>query len=156
VEPGDIEVAYVPLVEALLDGRFRQPDEGWNADQIGAHVALNNDVISAAAISLLALGHAAYDNEVVVADGLLLAYAEQLGGRSALAADVRRSAADLASAYASLLAAGSAGTVPIPTVIHHEGRTIRDDLGPVTSLIEGNATFHLAMHFQQLLALQAE
>ena len=45
MEPAEIEQAYEPFVAAYLAGGFRAPsDEGaWTADQVVAHVTLNND-----------------------------------------------------------------------------------------------------------------
>ena len=39
-------------------------------------------------------------------------------------------------------------------MIRHEGRIVRDGPGSLAGLIEGNATYHLAMHVDQLLALR--
>ena len=43
----------------------------------------------------------------------------------------------------------------LPARIMHAGSVIRDDPIPVREFIEGNATFHLDMHFAQLMALRA-
>jgi hypothetical protein len=35
-----IEAAYVPFARTLRGGGFSEPDVGWNASQIGAHISL--------------------------------------------------------------------------------------------------------------------
>jgi hypothetical protein len=152
MEPDEIEKAYVPLVRALRDGDFERPEAGWAAEQIAAHVAINNDFFSSAVRELLAAGHASYDNETAVDQDQLTAYASKFPVLGDLADDVARSATDLAVAYADLRSYDEDDEIPI--VLHHDGRIVRDGPGSLGELIEGNATYHLAMHLDQLLALR--
>jgi hypothetical protein len=62
MDGAEIEQAYEPFVVAVTAGGFRPPgpDEGWTADMVAAHVALNNDHWSRAARDVLAGGPSAY------------------------------------------------------------------------------------------------
>ncbi|HLI57802.1 MAG TPA: maleylpyruvate isomerase N-terminal domain-containing protein [Actinomycetota bacterium] len=147
-----IEAAYQPFVAALRSGGFGPPTEGWSAEEVAAHVALNNDLISAAAEALMAGEPLNYDNIEVVDEAVLDSYVAEVGGLDGLADAVAASAARLASAAAALDEAGEA--YPLPVLIIHEGRFVREGPEPLGGFIEGNVTFHLQMHLAQLLALR--
>ncbi len=150
-----IEQAYEPFVSAVRGGGFRAPgpDEGWSAAMIAAHVTLNNDHWTRAARRLLAEGSAAYDNETAVAAEILLDHVAAVGEGAGLVADLERSVRDLAVAYDEL---GATGEQEIPVRIVHEGRIVTDGPAPLADMIVGNATYHLQMHYEQLLALHDE
>jgi hypothetical protein len=40
-----LTAAYAPLVASLLAGGFRDPEDGWPAEVVAAHVAKNNDLM---------------------------------------------------------------------------------------------------------------
>ncbi len=148
-----IEQAYEPFVAAVRGGGFRSPgpDEGWSAAMIAAHVTLNNDHWTRAARRLLAEGSAAYDNETAVADEILLDHVAAVGDEDRLVAELERSVRDLAAAYDDL---GPTGALEIPVRVVHEGRIVTDQPAPLADMIVGNATYHLQMHYEQLLALR--
>lgn len=152
MEPEAIEQAYVRLVRELRDGDFEDPVGGWAAQHIAAHVAINNDYFTAAVRDLLANGTASYDNEQAVNLDELTAYASKFANLGDQADDVARSATELSLAYDELTAADADAEIPI--VIHHDGRIIRDGPGSLAEQIEGNVSYHLAMHLDQLLALR--
>jgi Mycothiol maleylpyruvate isomerase N-terminal domain len=152
MQPDELEKAYVPLVRELRDGDFDRPETGWGADHVAAHVALNNDYFTSAVREVLATGAASYDNETAVDYDQLTAYASKFAVLGDLADDVARSATELAAAFGDLQAEDPEAVVP--TVIRHDGRIVRDGPGLLVELIEGNATYHLAMHYDQLLALR--
>lgn len=153
MDAAQIEQAYEPFAQALEGGGFRQPtpDEGWSAEMIGAHVALNNDSLTMAARDLLETGTATYDNERVVDDRVLLDRVATVGAWAELATDVRRSVRDMAVAYVDLADAGSRA---VPVTIHHAGQIVREGPAPLAELIERNVSYHLAMHLEQLLVLR--
>jgi hypothetical protein len=150
-----IEEAYQPFTSALREGVFHEPAAGggWTAEMVAAHVVLNNDRFADAVDELLTTGSTAVDNENAVTDEVLQAHVEATGGLVELAADVSRSAGRLAAAYDELQ--GSGRDAEVPFRIRHEGTVIRDRPGRLGDLIEGNATYHLQMHLDQLLALRA-
>lgn len=152
MEPEAIEQAFITFVRELRDGDFERPEQGWTAEHIAAHVAINNDCFTSAVREVLATGAATYDNETAVdLDGLTV-YASKFANLGDLADDVARSATDLAEAYGDLGAAEADTDIPI--VIHHDGRIVRDGPGRLGEHIEGNVTYHLSMHLDQLLALR--
>jgi hypothetical protein len=152
MQPEELERAYVTVVRELRDGDFERPESGWGAEHIAAHLAINNDYFTAAVRELLATGTAAYSNETAVDVDQLTAYASKFGGLGDQADDVARSATELAAAFGDLRSEDADADIPI--VIHHEGRIVRDGPGSLAELIEGNASYHLAMHLDQLLALR--
>ena len=152
IQPDDLEKAYVPIVRELRDGDFDPAPRGWSAQHIAAHLALNNDFLTAAARDVLAGLAASYTNETAVDIDQLDAYASKFALLGDLADDVARSATDLAAAFADLTSQDPDTQLPI--VIHHDGRIVRDGPGSLVELIEGNATYHLSMHLDQLLALR--
>jgi hypothetical protein len=152
MRPEELESAYITFVRELRDGDFDQPGDGWSAAHVAAHVALNNDLFISAVRDVLVSGPAGYDNRSAVDLDQLTAYASKFENLGDLADDVARSATDLSVAYGDLLAAEADTDIPI--VIHHDGHIVRDGPGSLAELIEGNATYHLAMHLDQLLALR--
>lgn len=151
MDAGDIEQAYAPFVAAVRAGGFRDPtpDEGWSAPMITAHVTLNNDHWTRAARDLIAGEPTAYDNETAVDDDVLRAHV-RMADPDGLLADLQRSVRDLAAAFDDL---GANGAREIPVRITHAGQVIVDRPAPLGDMIEGNATYHLRMHLEQLLAL---
>lgn len=153
MDAAEIEQAYEPFAQALEAGGFRRPEpgEGWTAEMIAAHVALNNDSFTSAVRQLRETGAASYSNELQVDDEVLAAHVATVGASLELAADVRRSAHALAQAFQEL---GDAKSAQVPITIRHEGRIVHDEPGELTEWIERNATQHLTMHLTQLLALR--
>jgi hypothetical protein len=137
-----ISAAYAPFTAALLGSRFAEPEPGeWTAEQIAAHVTLNNDLIAEMAERIAAGETVAYDNEPAVTDEDLTRYAAEAGGLTGLAREVERSAARLEQAKAAL---GERAGTELPVVIRDGGEIVQDGPIPVGAFIDGNAAFHLA------------
>jgi Mycothiol maleylpyruvate isomerase N-terminal domain len=151
VSTTQIEDAYEPFAAALRAGGFGDPDTGWTAGQIGAHIAMNNELLSEAAETLHETGAASYDNHAAVDDDGLRAYGLQCGGLAGLADAVRASAARLARAYENLTE--EERERPVPVLIVDGGRVVADEPMPLGHLIPGNGDFHLARHLDQLQSL---
>jgi Mycothiol maleylpyruvate isomerase N-terminal domain len=147
-----IEQAYEPFLAVVQAGGFREPtsDEGWSADMVVAHVTRNNDHWSRAAREVVAGGRVGYDNETDVDAEVLRRHLADLGGPEAVQADLRRSVRELAAAYDQL---GDLRDTVIPVRIVSDGRTVADGARPVGDMLVGNATYHLQMHLEQMLAL---
>jgi hypothetical protein len=75
-----------------------------------------------------------------------------MGGTADLVADLRRSIGELAAVYDEL---GDLRDTVIPVRIVSDGVVVRDKPAAVGDMIVGNATYHLQMHHEQLLALRA-
>lgn len=147
-----LTAAYAPFVASLRAGGFRDPDDsGWPAEVVAAHVARNNDLIAATAELVAEGAEVSYDNATTVDEVELAAYAASVGGLRGLAAEVERSAARLAAARDAL---GAKAETPVQVVIRDAGTVVRDGPVPIGEFIDGNASFHLRMHHEQLIALE--
>ncbi len=143
---------YTPFAAELRRGTFSVPKEGWPAELIGAHVARNNELIAEAAEGVATGESPVYDNAAAVDEDALRAYAEAAGGLPGLADAVESSALRLAEAWAAL--AGAAVEYPLPVRIIDSGQLVRNGPVPLRDFIEGNASFHLQMHLDQLRELR--
>jgi hypothetical protein len=151
VDSAGIEDAYRAFAVTLRAGGFVRPDAGWDASLIGAHIAANNDVIASVAEDIAAGRRPAYDNAEVIDDDRLREIASAAGGLDAIAALIEKSALRLARAFEQL--GPELGTVEVPAKIADGGKIVRDGPVPIRTFIEGNATFHLQLHRDQLLGL---
>ena len=150
--PPGFDAVYAPFAASLRAGGFGPPADGESpAELVAAHIARNNDLIAAAAEQVAAGQEVSYDNESGVDDAELARYAQSVGGLAGLAREVERSAARLEQARDAL---GDRASTPVQVIIRDHGQIVRD--GPMTigAFIEGNASFHLALHLEQLKALE--
>ena len=147
-----IQTAFAPFVTALREGSFAVPAEGWSVELVAAHVSRNNDLISEAAERIVAGERPSYDNSAAVDDAELGSYADAVGGLAGLADAVETSARRLATAWAALDEATESYLLPV--LILDSGNVVNDGPIPIRKFIEGNASFHLDVHFGQLKALQ--
>jgi uncharacterized protein len=146
------DAVYAPFVASLLAGGFGPPADGeWPAELVAAHIARNNDLIADVAEQIAAGQQVSYDNRDGVDDAELARYARDAGGLAGLAREVERSAGRLAKARDEL---GDRASTPVPVIIRDHGQIVRD--GPMTigAFIEGNVSFHLDLHLDQLKALE--
>ncbi|MGO9560103.1 MAG: YciI family protein [Acidimicrobiales bacterium] len=148
-----VEAAYAPFVASLLAGGFEVPtDGGWPAELVAAHVVLNNDLIAETAEKVAAGEEVSYDNLKAVDEEELARYIEGVGGLSGLAGEVERSAARLGRSLDALDEEKAQTSVHV--VIRDGGQVVVDRPMPIGGFIEGNASFHLDLHHDQLRALQ--
>jgi hypothetical protein len=147
-----IEAAYVPFVTELSKGGFAESADGWSAELVAAHVACSNNEIAAVAELVAAGEQPSFDNLAAVDDEQLRTYADRAGGLGGLAAAIEASAGRLAKAMDCLDDTAKAYLLPAHMV--DAGIVVRDEPIPIGTLIEGNATFHLNNHLEQLRALR--
>jgi uncharacterized protein YciI len=147
-----LTTSYAPFRASLRAGGFNDPPASeWPAALIAAHIICNNDLIAEAAESISRGEPVSYDNEPSVDEAELTRLAERAGDLGGLAVEVARSAARLEAAY---LALGARADVQIPVRIRDGDEIARDGtLMPIGKLVEGNASFHLNAHHEQLKAL---
>jgi hypothetical protein len=148
MESSPIRDAYQPFAQVLRAGGFAEPNEGWNAGQIAAHISLSNDQFTELAGRLREGEDISFDNTEVSDPQRLLGYAAAHGGLAGLADAVEASAARLADAYEGMTP--EQRDCPIPVRIWHDGQIVRDHSMTIGELIVGNGDFHLAMHHKQL------
>jgi hypothetical protein len=147
----NIEVAYAPFRASLLAGGFDEPDDGaWGAELIAAHVARNNDMVAAAAESVLRGEEVTYDNALAIDEVELRRYIEEAGGVDELAREVGRSAARLDRVYEEL---GERRDTVIAVRIQDGGAVVYEGPMPVGDFIELNASGHLSAHTEQINSL---
>jgi hypothetical protein len=142
---------YQAFAETLRAGGFGEPDTGWNASQIGAHIAVSNELFSELAERMRGGEDISFDNSAATDDAGLLAYAAKLGGTADLAGTIETTAARLAQAYERLTR--EQRTRPIPARIWSDGQLVVDRPMPLGDLIVGNGEGHLGGHHEQLRAL---
>ncbi len=147
-----IEAAYQPFAAVLREGGFAEPEQGWGASQIAAHIGLTNELFSELADRVRAGEVPAFDNTPTWADAELAGYAAQFDGLAGLADAVLSSGARAAAAYAAM--SEDQRAVKLPTTIWHEGQIVQDEPTAIGDLLAGNADFHLNMHLAQLRALR--
>ena len=99
MDSAEIQGAYGPFVDTLRAGGFTEPDTGWDASLIAAHIATNNDQIAAVAEQIAAGHRPSYDNAEVIDDDRLRDVASAAGSLDGLAELVATSAARLARAW---------------------------------------------------------
>ncbi|HXW47622.1 MAG TPA: YciI family protein [Streptosporangiaceae bacterium] len=147
-----LEAAYAPFIASLLAGGFGPPPDGeWPAELVAAHVARNNDLIAKVVEQVAAGEQVGYDNADEVDEVKLASYAAEAGGAAGLAGEVERSAARLERARDAL--GNRAGTL-VHVVIRDHDQVVQDGPIPIGQFIEGNATFHLDLHLEQLKSLE--
>jgi hypothetical protein len=129
-------------------GGFVLPAEGWTA----AHIATNNDLMAEVAEQIAAGERPSYNNTVVIDDTRLAEFAAEAGRFDELASRVETSARRLAAAWAAL--DDVTGAYELPSRIFDAGFLVRDGAFPIRDFIEGNASFHLLIHYDQLMALR--
>ena len=147
-----LAAGYAPFVASLLAGGFSDPtDGGWPAEVVAAHVAMNNDLIAATAEQVAEGAEVSYDNAGTIDEVTLAAYATSVGGLAGLAGEIERSAARLAAARDAL---GAKADTPVHVVIRDGGTIVQDGPIPIGAFIDGNATFHLRLHHEQIKAME--
>lgn len=151
MDSAGIDEGYRAFAVTFRAGGFVRPDDGWDASLIAAHVAANNDLIASVAEDIAAGRRPSYDNAPVIDDDRLREIASAAGSLDAMAELVVTSAARLARAWELL--GPELGTVEVPARIADGGQVVRDGPIPIRTFIEGNATFHLQLHLDQLRRL---
>ena len=145
---------YDSFAAALRAGGFTAPadPDSWAAELVAAHVIMNNDFWTETARQVVAGEAPSYDNEPAVDAAELAQAVTRIGTLEELAAEVERSARDLADAYAAL--SDDEAARPVMVRIHHDADLVVDEPRPIATMIEGNASSHQQMHLEQLLALR--
>ena len=149
----EIRAAHRPFTDLLRGGVFRASADDWTAECVAAHVALNNDEFTRVADAVRRGERPVYDNAIAVDEHRLRTYADESGGLPRLAEAVEESARRLARARDALSAEQAATEVHLR--IRDGGELVRDAPGPIGEWIDGNASFHLEIHLDQLRGLQA-
>jgi len=156
-EPTDIEalaLAYEQFFTEAEAGGFGPPaDGGWDAEQVVAHVALNDLAMTAVAHGLVFRSDPAFENETCQDRGNLAAVVDSCGDWSELVAHGRDCARRAMAALSRLDAEQL--THPVRCRFQHDGVTVLEDPRPWGTIAnDTQAEFHLPAHIDQLRNLR--
>lgn len=149
----ELEEAYRGLLDLAREGGFGSPpDNGWGADLVLAHVAVNDRLLAAATAAVLDGRPAPYDNTVSASEPLLEALARAAGDWDGLLAEVRR--CGLALVMLARQLDDAQATTPVQTRIVDGGDVRVEAPMPWSGVLATHAQVHLIEHAQQLRSLR--
>ncbi|MEM8923046.1 MAG: SRPBCC domain-containing protein [Actinomycetota bacterium] len=150
----DVAAGYDALFAEFERGGFGAPDDGeWNAEEVLAHVALNDLAMVGVAQALVHGNEARFENQVCQEPDALVRWITDCGDAKELVERGRRVARQAMAAVRRLSAEQRA------TLVHcrmtHDGQVVLDDTRPWGVLaIDVQAGMHLPAHVEQLRALR--
>jgi hypothetical protein len=148
-----LRAAYDNLhAEAAAGGFAPPPEGGWSAQQVLAHLSLNDSLLAEVTRRLLDGEPASLDNHDATQGDELDAFAEQVGGWEGLLEEARESARRLC-VLLDRLTPEQAGT-PVHAHIADGGEVVVDQPLPWGVMMTVQENRHLAMHTEQLVALR--
>ncbi len=150
-----LEAAYAAFFAEAEVGDFRDPaNGGWTADQVIAHVALNDLALTAVAHALIHRGEPTFGNHVCQDVANLDRLVERCGDRSGLIAFGRRCAEQAVGVVRRLDDEQRAHLVP--GRFEHDGEVVMEQALPWAQVaVEIQAGRHLPAHVEQLENLRA-
>ncbi len=150
-----LAAAYDAFFAAAGSGDFDPPvDDGWDADQVLAHVALNDAAMIAVCQSLVHGGELRFENEVCHDRELMASWIDAAGDRAGLI-ERGQSMARLVQGALRRLSPSQLGT-EVHCLLRHEGEVMVDAPRPWGAVaIEVQAGMHLPAHVTQLENLRA-
>jgi Activator of Hsp90 ATPase homolog 1-like protein/DinB superfamily len=153
VRTEDLATGYAAFLAEAEAGGFGPPPPGeWDARQLTAHLAVNDDLLTAAVEQVLTGTPARFDNSPAADWPTVTAYADRAGDLAAVLAALRASSARLRAA-AARLADHQDGT-EVDVFIRDGADIAVDQPMPVGRLLAVQAAFHLPAHTDQLAALR--
>ena len=149
-----LEAAYAAFFAEAEAGGFSAPtDGGWDADQVIAHVALNDLALTAVAHALVHRREPTFGNQVCQERSNLDRLVTRLGDRAALIAYGRRCADQAIGAVRRLDADQRAH--PVAGRFEHDGEVVLEQAMPWAQVaVEIQAARHLPAHVEQLQNLR--
>jgi hypothetical protein len=153
VEIDALRDAYAAFRAEAEAGGFASPGgEGWTAEQVVAHIVVNDGLLADTTEALL-VGHTpSYDN-AAAADGEALAqFAADKGGMAGLLTALTASSERLCTAVSRLTDEQAA--TPVPTLILDSGEPAIDEPLPWGLLMTLQAQRHIPAHADQLRKLR--
>jgi hypothetical protein len=147
-----LRAAYAALVAEAELGGFGVPDDGWWAERVLAHVAVNDGLLAEVTEGLLAGERPSYDNALAHDEHGLDRFAEPLGSRDALVGVVRASGQRLCDLLDRL--DDEQAATPVQTRIADGGEMVVDEPVPWGRLMSAQERRHLVAHTDQLRALR--
>jgi hypothetical protein len=151
MQTDELRRAYADFVQAARQRPPGEPQSGWNAELVLAHVVVGDRLIAEAAGRLMAGTPTSFDNLTSQSEPYLRAVAEAAGGWDGLVTEVERAGAELI-ALADSMTDQQAAT-PLAVKIFSDGAVVIDATVPLSSLVRAPVDSHLNMHLQQLAGL---
>ncbi len=150
----ELEASYAAFFAELDGGGFGEPtDGGWTADQVIAHIALNDLALTAVAHALIHRREPTFDNVACQDRSNLDQLVARFDDRAALTAFARR-CADQAIAAARRLDDEQRAHL-VPGHFEHDGEVVMEQAMPWAQVaIDIQATRHLPAHVEQLQGLR--
>lgn len=149
-----LAAAYAAFFDQAERGGFGEPPDGeWDADQVLAHVALNDLAMTAVTHAIVQRRqNLRFENVLCQDREVLAAEIARAGGLGSLVARGRHTA-DIATIAVSRLDADQLAT-PVHCVLHHDGEVVLDQPMPWGQVaIAIQAARHLPAHLEQLADL---
>jgi hypothetical protein len=153
VQTEDLAAAYAAFLAEAAAGGFGPPPAGeWNAEQLVAHIAVNDGLLAEMIERVQAGESAGFDNSAAADWTKVTAFADEHGGLDGTIEALRASVARLCD-LAGLLTAEQAA-VAVPVFILDGAEVAVDQPMPLGRLLGVQAGFHLPAHADQLRALR--
>jgi uncharacterized protein YndB with AHSA1/START domain len=155
VDLGPLRTAYDAFFAEAALGGFGEPEPGeWDAEQVLAHVALNDMAMTAIAHALVHRREGLRLENLVCQDREVMAHEIARAGSLEALVDAGRRAADVA-----LVAVGRLNDDQLDTLVHctlhHDGEIVLDQPMPwVQVAVHLQASRHLPAHTEQLANLR--
>lgn len=149
----ELRNAYATFLDVAREGGFGPPPAGgWSAEQVVAHIALNDRALIAATLDVLVGEPATLDNRPVTNGPVLSRHASDRGGLKQLIEDIDATSRDLCDLVDRIDDAHAHVEVPTHLV---DGDEVRLD-GPLPwgRVVGGASRYHLEVHAQQLRELR--
>ncbi|WP_343447868.1 hypothetical protein [Micromonospora schwarzwaldensis] len=152
MDAADLRRAYDELLVEVDAGGFGPPPEGeLSAEQIVAHLAANDELMSEATEAVLAGSPFAYYDVDTIHRPQLDALVSECGGLDGLATLLRATSQKLCSLADRL---GPAAETPVETVLREGFDLDVDDSLPWGRALDLHVRVHLPLHLTQLRALR--
>ncbi|MGC1214708.1 MAG: hypothetical protein WA890_26050 [Micromonospora sp.] len=152
MESGELRRTYDEVLAEVDAGGFGEPPEGeLSAEQIVAHLAANDELMSEATEAVLAGSPFAYYDLDTIHRPQLDALASECGGLDGLATLLRATSQKLCTLVDRL---GDAAETPVDTVLREGADLDVDESLPWGRAVDLHIRVHLPMHLAQLRALR--
>lgn len=148
------EAFFTEAETGATEGGFEEPtDGGWTAEQVVAHVALNDLALTAVAHGLIHRGRPTFENHTCQVTDTLDAVVAACGGMKDLIAHGRRCAVQAMAAARRL--DPEQRLTPVACRFEHDGELVMEGEMPWAKVaIEIQAARHLPAHVEQLQNLR--
>jgi hypothetical protein len=149
----ELRHAYATFLDVAREGGFGPPPaDGWTAEQVVAHIALNDRALIATTRDVLAGAPASLDNRPVTSGAVLARHATERGGLIPLLEDIAASSRALCDLVDRMDHRAAQTEVPTHLV---DGDEVRLD-GPLPwgRVVGGASRYHLEVHAEQLRELR--